>query len=370
MSEIDKYWVAFASIEKVGSVFIKTLYEHFGSIKSAWCAGADDLYSVETLPKRLVADFLKERDKTDPDKCLEFLKEKSVKFVTYEDPAYPKLLKQIENPPMTLFYKGDLSRCNFEKTLSVVGSRKASENAKAVLSKILDEFKGTDVCVVSGLALGIDTTAHKSALRNGLTTIGVIASGFDFVYPTQNRDLYKQIENEGGVIFSEYWPSFIPIQWRFPHRNRIVTGLSRGTLVAEAALKSGALISANLCLEQNRELMCMPGLLSNPNTEGIYKLIKNGAAVVTNAQDILEAMDWEMQTCVSANNVSGIDELGLSDDEKAIFALIAKDGAKVDEILQKTGMDFSDLMVVLTTLELNGCVKQTDGENYISLIKF
>lgn len=366
--DFSKYWLAFASIEKIGSVFIKTLFDNFGSIKSAWCAGPDDLFQIEKLTHRQVTDFLKEREKTNPDDCLNYILEKDIKFLNVTDKDFPYLLKQIPSAPVTLFYKGDLSRCNFNRTLSVVGSRKASENAKTVLAKIISEFKGTDLCVVSGLAMGIDTCAHKAALKNGLSTIGVIASGFDFVYPTQNKDLYKKIEDEGGVIFSEYWPSFQPLTWRFPHRNRIVTGLSKGTLVAEAALKSGALISANFCLEQNRELMCMPGLLTNPNTEGIYKLIKNGAAVITRAQDILDALDWKMEA-VNNSDTSPLEKLDLDDEEKPIFEYIATQSCTIDELCAQLGLDFSDLTVALMNLELKGYIRQTDGGKYMSEIK-
>ena len=365
--ENAKYWLAFASIEKIGSVFIKTLFNHFGSIKSAWCAGSDELYAIEGLTSRQISDFLKLRNQTNPDECLEYIQKKNIKFLNYTDTNYPKLLRQIYNPPMTLFYKGDLSRCNFDRTIAVVGSRKASEAAKTVLTKILSDFKGTDICIVSGLALGIDSCAHKAAVNNGISTIGVIASGFDYIYPTQNKDLYKKIEDESGVIFSEYWPTFQPLQWRFPHRNRIVTGLSKGTLVAEAAIKSGALISANLCLEQNRELMCMPGLLTNPNTEGIYKLIKNGAAVVTRAQDILDTLDWQVETKPEKKQ-NPLESLDLTEDEKTVFDIIATDPTSFDNIASKTGMDFGNLRVTLTNLELKGCIKQTDGEKYMSAI--
>ena len=364
----SKYWLAFASIEEIGSVFIKTLFEHFGSIKSAWCAGADELYKVENLTKSQINVFLNKRKDINPDDCLDYIKNKNLKFITYTDIDYPFLLRQIHNPPVTLFYKGDLTRCNFDRTLAVVGSRKASEAAKTVLTKIIDEFKNTDICIVSGLAVGIDGCAHQAAIKNNLSTIGVIASGFDFVYPKQNKYLYDKIENESGVIFSEYWPALDPLPWRFPHRNRIVTGLSKGTLVAEAAIKSGALISANLCLEQNRELMCMPGLLTNPNTEGIYKLIKNGAAVVTRAQDILYTLNWDIVVNTSQKQESNIETLDLTEDEKTVFELIATNEMTVDSIVSQTGMDFGALTVILMNLELKGFVKQTDGGKYMSLV--
>lgn len=363
--EDAKYWLAFASIEEIGSVFIQTLFNHFGSIKSAWCASPSELYLVENLTKNQISEFLKQRKDKNPDDCLEYIQSKNIKFVNYTDEEYPYLLKQISNPPMTLFYKGDLNRCNFNRTLAVVGSRKASESAKTVLTKILDDFVNTDICIVSGLALGIDTCAHKAAVKNNLATIGVIASGFDFIYPTQNKELYQKIENECGVIFSEYWPAFEPLRWRFPHRNRIVTGLSKGTLVAEAAIKSGALISANLCLEQNRELMCMPGLLTNPNTEGIYKLIKNGAAVVTRAQDILEALNWQLET---SSQKSTKEELDMDENEKKVFEIISLQDSTADAVAAQTGIDFDELSVILTMLELKGYIRQTDGERYMSCL--
>ena len=366
-NENDKYWLAFASIDKIGRVFRETHFNQFSSIKSAWCAGAGDLYKIESFTKRQITDFLEIRDKTDPDKCLEYIENKNIKYINFTDENYPALLKQIYNPPMTLFYKGDLSRCNFDRTLAVVGSRKASETAKTVLTKILSEFRGTDICIVSGLALGIDSCAHKAAVNNGISTIGVIASGFDFIYPTQNKDLYKKIEEESGIIFSEYWPTFQPLQWRFPHRNRIVTGLSKGTLVAEAAIKSGALISANLCLEQNRELMCMPGLLTNPNTEGIYKLIKNGAAVITRAQDILDTLNWQLQT-VQTKPDDTVGALELEENERPVFDIIATESASFDTILSQTGLDFGELTLILTNLELKGYIKMTDGSKYQSLV--
>lgn len=172
------------------------------------------------------------------------------------------MLKHISNPPVVLYYKGDLFSCNLEKTLAVVGSRRASSYAKEALTKIISELENTDICIVSGLASGIDTTAHVAALDSNLKTIGVIASGFDYTYPAANKSLYEKIEDGNGAVVSEYYPTFEPLKFRFPQRNRIVSGLSFGTLVAEASLKSGALITSNLTLEQGRELMCIPwGLL-------------------------------------------------------------------------------------------------------------
>ena len=364
----DKYYIAFSKIEEIGSVFIQKLYNHFGfDIEQAFCASAAELYEVEGIRTSSVKTFLEKRKGINPDECFEFVQKQGLKYITFEDEKYPKLLKEISNPPMLLYYKGDLNRVNFEKTLAIVGSRKASQGAKDVLASIIAELKNTDITIVSGLAYGIDTVAHENALKNNISTIGVIASGFKHVYPTQNKDLYKRIEDGGGVIFSEYWYDFEPMAFRFPHRNRIVSGLSYGTLVAEAAIKSGALITANLTLEQNRELMCMPGSLTNPNTQGIYKLLKSGAGLVTSAEDILNNLNWEVKKDEIAKNT--LNNLDLTKEEEVVFNNIAIENMGVDEILKNTSLKFEDLMLILTTLEIKGLIKQIDGGKYQSLVK-
>ena len=282
----QKFWVGLSSIESLDSIFIKTLYEHFGDIEKAFYVSKDEISQIEELNIKKANIFLEKRASLDLDKIYQEVEKRDIKVLTFDDENYPKMLREISNPPMVLYYKGDLSVCNFDKTVAVVGSRHASFNGKESLKKIINGLSGTDICIVSGLATGIDTLAHQLALSNGLKTIGVIASGFDFVYPTSNKKLYEEIINGNGVIFTEYYPTFEPLKFRFPQRNRIVSGLSYGTLVVEAALKSGALITANLTLEQGRELMCIPGLITNPNTEGIYKLLKTGATLITESDDV------------------------------------------------------------------------------------
>ena len=215
------------------------------------------------------------------------------------------------------------------------------------------------------MAAGIDTIAHKSALEAGLKTIGVIASGFDYCYPTANKQLYKDIIDGNGAIVTEYWPTLEPLSFRFPQRNRIVSGLSYGTLIAEAAIKSGAMITANLTLEQNRELMCIPGLLTNPNTEGIYKLLQDGATMVVNADNIVNALGWTLSKTAQVRTT----KFELSDVEQKIFAEIAIEPKTFDDIMNLTGVNFDELMSVLTMLELKGIIKQTDGEKYASCVK-
>ena len=356
----NKFWLAFSAIENIDGNFIHRLYNYFGDIEEAFNANLHELSQIDGLSVKKVETFLRERDKIDPDKALYAIENRGIDYVTLEDDNYPHMLKQISDPPAVLYYKGDLFGCNLERTVAVVGSRKSTYHAKEAVNKIISELVGTDICIVSGLAAGIDTSAHNSAIENNLKTIGVIASGFDFIYPTSNKNLYEKIEKGGGAVVTEYYPTFQPLKFRFPQRNRIVSGLSYGTLVAEASLKSGALITANLCLEQGRELMCIPGLISNPNTEGIYKLLKNGAALVTKAEDILEALNWEIKPAEQLKmNLSGLTET-----EAKILDAIEVEEKNADEISLETKIDIDELLTTLTTMELKGIIKQVTGDRY------
>lgn len=355
-----KYWIAFSSIEQIDSRFIKRLYDYFGDIEKAFNSEAKELENIDGLSVKQAQNFIKLRDKVDIDKVFANVESKGINFLTLEDENYPKMLKNIENPPAVLYYKGKLFDCNLEKTLAVVGSRKASTNSRNNLRKIISGLGNTDICIVSGLASGIDTVAHTSAIENNLKTIGVIASGFDYVYPTQNKTLYENIENGYGAVVTECYPSFEPIKFRFPQRNRIVSGLSYGTLVAEAGIQSGALITANLTLEQGRELMCIPGEISNPNTQGIYKLLKNGATMVTESNDILDALGWEVKKEVQTQLTLPT----LTPDEEKIYEYVKIEERGVDELLSLTGLSFDNLLMNLTTMELKGIIKQVGGDRY------
>lgn len=356
----NKYWIAFSSIEQIDSAFTLKIFEHFKDIEKAFNATSDELKNIEGLSIKKAENFLKFRDKTNPDKALALVNEKEIGYLTFDDENYPVMLKNIDDPPAVLFYKGDLKSINFEKTLAVVGSRKTSKYAKEAVHRLLEGLANTDICIVSGLASGVDTAAHVAALGNNLKTIGVIASGFDYIYPAANKDLYKKIEKGSGVIFTEYYPTFEPLKFRFPQRNRIVSGLSYGTLVAEASIKSGALITAHLTLDQGRELMCIPGLITNPNTEGIYKLLKNGAALITKSEDILEALGWEIKPAEQLK----MDLENLDETETKILKAIEVEEKGVDEIMAITKIDIDTLLINLTTMELKGIIEQVNGDRY------
>ena len=362
-----KYWVALSSIEAFDSKFILAMYEYFGDISQSFEADVNELIEFGSLTggkyKKKIDEFIRVRDKLDIDKIYNSVTDRGIKILTYEKNNYPYMLKQISNPPAILYYKGDVSTCNLERTIAVVGSRRMTRNAQESLKKVMKGLFGTDLCIVSGLAAGVDTCAHRLAIDNGLKTIGVIGGGFDYVYPSANKGLYEEIANGAGVIMSEYFPTFEHLPFRFPQRNRIVSGLSYGTLVVEAALRSGASITANLTLEQGRELMCIPGLITNPNTEGIYKMIKSGASIITNSEDILNALNWTINKQLPLFGKEN-KKNNLSEEELKILEAIRVEPKSFDEIQKYTNIDTDNLLMLLTTMELSNYLEQTVGDRY------
>ena len=356
-----KYWVAFSTIEQIDSTFIQRLYNYYGDIQTAFNCLKKDFDNIEGLSIKKAENFIKYRDKIDIEKTWSEVENRGIKVISFDDSRYPYMLSQIHNPPMVLYYKGDLFSCNLERTVAFVGSRKASINGKDSVKSVIKDFRNTDICIVSGLAEGIDAAAHRAAIENNIKTIGVIASGFDFKYPASNKDLYDKLENGSGAIVTEYYPTFEPIKFRFPQRNRIVTGLSYGTVVGEATLKSGALISANLTLEQGRELMCIPGAINNKNTEGVYKLLKNGATLITTGEDVLNSLGW-ME--IKINKPTELEPKELPIQQQLIVNLIQIEPRGFDELLNNTGMQTEELLNLLTIMELEGLITLSDGDRY------
>lgn len=358
--DLKKYYAAFSYLY-IRPIFKAKLFEYLNyDIKHCFECKKEDLKGFEdfcdiSIPR----DFFSKKAKIDPDECeKKAFKKDGVKILTYNDEKYPQLLKEIPDFPLSLYYLGDLSNIDYSHTLAVVGSRRATNSAKGALNSIISGLNGSDALIVSGLAYGIDAQAHQSALDNNLKTIAVIGSGLDFQYPTQNKKLYSDIIEANGVIFSEYHLGIRPEPYNFPQRNRIVVGMSHGTLVAEAQIKSGAMISANLTLDYNRELMCIPGNVLNPNTSGIYHLIKNGASIVINTEDLLNNLGWDI---IHNENI----ELDcLDENQKKILEIISYQEVSFDEIVQKTNIETSLIMVCLTELELKGLIKQSNNKYY------
>lgn len=356
----DKYYIAISSLTEISPVLKTVLLEYFDLNPVNFInLNEEDLnLFASAYPEiKIPRNFLSKIKELNVDKIYEEIISYGFDYVTIQNPKYPRLLKEIQDYPCVLYYKGNFSDEIFENTLAIVGSRRASENAKSSLRRIMSGMQNANLTIVSGLAYGIDATAHRLALEFGLRTIGVIGSGLNYKYPSSNEDLYAKIP-ENNLIISEYPPYIPPTSFHFPQRNRIITGLSLGTLVAEAALKSGAMISGNLALEQGRELMCIPGLITNPNTEGIYKLLKSGAGLVTCADDIFEYLGFDISSTKS--------EIQLSPEENKILSVLRLEEQSLENLIEKTEIDPSQLMVYLTALELQGLIKQTRGKYFIT----
>lgn len=357
----NKYYIAFSYLN-FRPLFKAKLFEFFDfDIERTFNVDENDLKNFsEQTDMKIPKDFLKKKNKLDIDACFEnALKDKEVGIVTYEDEKYPPLLRQIPDFPLLLYYKGDIENMDYSYTLAVVGSRKASNEGAGAMSVIIRGFYTNPVVIVSGLAYGIDAAAHRAALSVDLKTIAVVGSGLDIIYPTQNTQLFDEILEKHGVIFSEYPLGTQPTKYTFPQRNRIVVGMCQGTFVAEAQLKSGAMISANLTLDYNRELMCMPGCTTNPNTEGIYHLIKQGAGIACYTNDILEILNWNFKITEKYDPV-----YELTENQKRIYDIITFEAKSFDEILTEAQTNASSLMATLTELELNGLIKQADNKFY------
>lgn len=356
----DKYYFAIAALRELLPALKTALLEYFDLNPVSFINATEDDLNLfaENYPElKIPRNFLEKIQELDVDKIYDEVMSSGFDYVTIKNPNYPARLKEIQDYPCVLFYKGNYSPEIFENTLAVVGSRRASENAKSALRRIMSGMQNAPLTIVSGLAYGIDAAAHRLALEMNLRTIGVIGSGLKYQYPSSNADLYKEIP-ENNLILSEYLPDVQPSSFHFPQRNRIVTGLSQGTLVAEAALKSGAMISANLTLEQGRELMCIPGLITNPNTEGIYKLLKSGAGLVTCADDVYEYLGFDFSSTKKQVELTG--------DEEKIVSVLQIEEQTMENLLEKTEIDPNTLMVHLTGLELKGLIKQTRGKYFIT----
>lgn len=329
-------------------------FRNHGSPQAAIC------WKSRSFRSSTINKFIEEKKVINVDKLEEEILKKEISVITIEDENYPYYLKQIYDPPIALFIKGDFNNINLERCLGVVGSRSASHYIQEVLKKIIKDLNGTDIAIVSGMALGVDSCAHEASVDNGLCTVAVLASGFDHIYPKFNKQLFKKITENNGVAITEYYPDTQPLPMRFPRRNRIISGLSQGTLVAEAGLKSGALITANTCLEQGRELMCIPGQVTNPNAEGIHKLIKDGAAIVTSAQDIVNTLGWGIN--IKNNKV----EIKLLDNEKKLYEILnLNEPTSFDKLVERTNLNVDELMISLTTMELNGIITQLPGQKFV-----
>jgi len=326
----------------------KVLVESVGNVSDLFQGKAR--FGCEGFPDRFSAFH----DWKAVDRDLERARELGAEIVPIKDPSYPSLLRHTPDPPMVLYRKGPLEMS--KDTLAIVGSRRASFESMNLAEKIARTLSSLGVTIVSGLARGVDASAHNGALLERGKTVGVLGCGIDVCYPAENRGLSEKVAAE-GMILTEYAPGEMPLQHHFPERNRIIAGLCKGVLVVEASKKSGSLITARLGLEYGREVMAIPGSVFNEEYRGANNLIKHGARLIQSIEDITT-------TCFPGL-LHEAKPIALNNEETHIYGIIGLERIHVDEVVEKSNMETKSVMAILTALEMKGAIRGVPGGFYV-----
>lgn len=345
---MNSFLVALHSSNLLSYKELKNLEEMYGDYEKAWIELRKSCDSLNNSSYEKVRNFIKNNH---PEHIITKLNEQGIFIITINDSIYPQLLRESKNPPLVIYTQGDQSLLN-NNMLAIVGTRFPTPYAKKIAYEFSCELSQY-LTIVSGLAVGIDTEAHKGALNGEKKTIAVLGSGFDHPYPPQNKNLLKDIITQGGLVLSEYPPQVKPDSWRFPQRNRIIASLSLGTLVVEAGSKSGALITSKISLDEGREVFAVPGLITNIKASGSNDLIKDGAHLVTSFVDVLEALSFIPKTMVRLNN----NEF----EKNPILKLVSGGPLTVENIVETLKMSVEEILYNLTILELQGKIKRENG---------
>lgn len=360
MSKKEKiYWLFFSLIPEIGPVRFKKLYSYFITLKDAYEAPGLELLKAGLEPK--IIEAIQEKKKAnDLDKEWQKLEKERISITTLKEKAYPKLLKEIYAPPAVLYWQGKFID-NHEYLFSVVGTRKPSFYGRRATEEIVKPLAANHLTIVSGLALGIDALGHQATLASGGRTIAVLGSGLDQIHPRTNVRLAEKIRENNGLILSEFPLGTPPLKPHFPQRNRIISGLSLGTLIIEAPEKSGALITARYALEQNREVFALPGPIFSQNSIGPNNLIKMGARPVTLYTDILETLNLKMAGEFIENQAISPDTA----EEEIILKILSHEPLHIDKIMEESKLEPSIINSCLTLMEMKGKVKNIGGMHYI-----
>ncbi|MBS3897794.1 MAG: DNA-processing protein DprA [Dethiobacter sp.] len=350
------YWLALSRISVLGARRIPRLVEVIGSAEKAFTADVDALVAAG-LPAQAAAAMAAERKAVDPHREFQRLTSAGFDAVLVNEERYPKILREISDPPAVLFYRGDFTVLE-HLCVSLVGSRKATAYGKAVADRLSADLAAFGVTVVSGMARGIDTAAHLGVLRAGGRTAAVLGCGLDVCYPPENKKLRDEIERQ-GVILSEFPLGTQPKPPHFPMRNRIISGLSLAVIIVEAAERSGALITADCALEQGREVLAVPGSIYSPASRGCHRLIKEGAALVESAADVLAALG--VRPFDGMNN----ERQNFTPTQQKVLQFMEYEPVHFDELVTCCGLAAEDLAVSLLELELLCAVKKMPGNHYL-----
>jgi len=359
VSERDvRYWVGFNKVSGIGAARLRALLDYFGELEIAWNAPMHDLQQAG-IDRRSLANLLQARTELDLDAEMERLERARVHVLTWDDPDYPQNLRQVYNAPPLLYLRGRIEKRD-EWAVSVVGTRRASVYGKEAARMIGSGLAQAGVTVVSGLARGIDTTAHRTCLDAGGRTIAVLGCGADVIYPRQNAHLAAEIVERGALV-SEYSLGTRPEASNFPPRNRIISGLTLGTVVVEADLGSGALITADFAADQGREVFAVPGSVFARGSRGTNQLIQQGAKMVCTVADVLEELNLTMVS-EQAQVQAVIPE---NETEAVLLEHLSAEPVHVDTLGRAVDLPIAQVSSALALMELKGIVRQVGGMNYV-----
>jgi DNA processing protein len=358
LSEV-KYWVGFNIVSGIGPARVKALLDHFADLGRAWRATDSELRAAG-LDRRSIDSLVATRQKISLEEEMAKLKEEGARVITWQDAEYPPRLHHVYNSPPVLYVRGEILPQD-EWAVAVVGTRAPRAYGRQMVGEIATGLAKSGITVVSGLARGIDSLAHRAALRIGGRTIAVLGCGIDIIYPHEHTGLAKNIIERGAIV-TEYPLGTRPEGSNFPPRNRIISGLSLGTLVVEAGKRSGALITADFALEQGREVFAVPGNVNSPKSVGTNRLIQEGAAkLIMSVEDILEELNLTLvEHHQEVRMVVPEDER-----ESRILECISGEPVHVDEIGQRTDLPIAEVTSTLAMMELKGMVRQVGGMNYV-----
>ncbi len=358
-------WLGLYLIPGLGNSAFRHLIEKFGSPKGIFEAGFSELVNVKGVRKEIARKIVSKQFTSDPEKELIKVEKCNARIITYNDPTYPALLKEIHSPPMVLYVRGK-EIPNSRTFVAVVGSRLPTHYGIKAAEKIGFGLARRGVGVVSGMAKGIDSAAHNGCLRGKGFTLAVIGTGIDRVYPATNKKLSEQISERGAVI-SEFPTGSAPEPKNFPIRNRVISGLSRGVVVVEATRNSGSLITASLALDQGRDVFAVPGSIDSFKSTGTHFLIKQGAKLIENADDILEEFGFSNCPVQENCNFEGMNDTlpELNESEKKIYEILGDYPMHIDEVVRQGEMDAGEVSSVLMGLELKGLVRQLMGKRFV-----
>ncbi|GAB4371746.1 MAG: DNA-processing protein DprA [Calditrichia bacterium] len=348
------------TIPNIGPGRIRRLLQVFPGVAELMKAPLQRLVQVEGIDYKTAAQLKSGGDYPEVEKQLRLMDKHQVQYVTLWDAHYPELLKRIPDPPVVLFYRGELKR-QHKNSIAVVGTRTPSNYGKLAATTLVEELISKGITIVSGLARGIDTIAHQTALQGGGETLAVLGCGLDRIYPPENRQLFQDIPRQGAIL-TEYFLGVGPDAVNFPRRNRIISGLTRGTLVVEAGERSGALITALYALNHNREVFAVPGNINSPKSRGCNALIRQGAKLVQTVNDILEELsDLAQEEPAREKPIPA----HLSDLEKKILSKLNNEPIHIDRLVMILQESPAVILSGLLTLELLGLARQLAGKMFV-----